>query len=97
MEHLIAWCGFLGGWLLVAGPISQAVQELTELELERERIAEATSKVERPPPVSVWWWLLPPAKMYLEHRRNDAFRETFFNSGTSSPATPETHAGVTGV
>ena len=64
---------------LVAGrrAISQAVQELTELELERERIAEATSKVERPPPVSVWWWLLPPAKMYLEHRRNDAFRERY--------------------
>ena len=28
MEYLIAWCGFFGAWLLVAGPISQAAQEL---------------------------------------------------------------------
>jgi hypothetical protein len=25
MPHLIAWCGFLGAWLLVAGPLDQAV------------------------------------------------------------------------
>jgi hypothetical protein len=28
VPHDIAWCGFLGAWLLVAGPLDQAVRIL---------------------------------------------------------------------
>jgi hypothetical protein len=34
MEHLVAWAGFFGVWLLVAGPIYQA-----NLELRAENVA----------------------------------------------------------
>ena len=77
MEHFIAWCGFVGGWLLVAGPVSQAAQELGELELERDRIAEAGAKVPKPEPVSSWWWLAPPVKMWLEHKHGDTYRDAY--------------------
>ena len=30
MPHFIAWCGFLGAWLLVAGPLDQAVREIED-------------------------------------------------------------------
>jgi len=80
VEHFIAWCGFFGAWLLVAGPVSQAAQELSEIELERDRIAEAASKVSRPEPVSAWWWLLPPVKMWLERRRGDSQREAYIKA-----------------
>jgi hypothetical protein len=29
VPHIIAWCGFLGAWLLVAGPLDQAVREIS--------------------------------------------------------------------
>ncbi len=32
MEHLIAWAGFLGAWLLVAGPVYQAALELRQVQ-----------------------------------------------------------------
>ena len=34
MPHVIAWCGFPGAWLLVAGPLDRAVREIAETELE---------------------------------------------------------------
>jgi hypothetical protein len=30
VDGVIAWCGFVGAWLLVAGPIYQAALELPE-------------------------------------------------------------------
>ena len=41
MPHIIAWCGFLGAWLLVAGPLDQAVREVEDVEFEQDAIAEA--------------------------------------------------------
>lgn len=67
METVIAWAGFIGGWLLVAGPLFQAAVELRELEVDRAGISAATSSV-APPPISNWWWLLPPVA-YLKLRR----------------------------
>lgn len=44
MDHLIAWCGFLGAWLLVAGPLHQATRELEEEEIERDDLARIAIK-----------------------------------------------------
>jgi hypothetical protein len=45
MHTVILWSGFLGAWLLVAGPIYQAVLELEAegMETDRIRVAAATS------------------------------------------------------
>lgn len=75
MHELIAWCGFLGGWLLVAGPLDQAMRELAEEEFERDTLAAAAEKVEPPAPISRWWLLLPPAYSILKKRRDDAYRQ----------------------
>jgi hypothetical protein len=74
MEHLILWCGFLGAWLLVAGPLNQATRELEEEELEREDLMEASKAVEPQEPISRWWMLLPPVYFFLRQRRNDDYR-----------------------
>lgn len=68
VDELIAWCGFLGGWLLVAGPIYQAAIELDDEEFERSDFEAAVASVEPPEPVSRWWLLVPPLA-YLVHRR----------------------------
>ena len=64
--------GFLGGWLLFAGPVYQALVELRE---QRFAQAEATQIIEQlravpKPQISRWWWLFPPAA-YLASRRVD--------------------------
>lgn len=68
METFILWCGLLGAWLLVAGPIYQAALELRDEEFEHDRLAQVKSSVPRPDPIPGWWWLLPPV-MYVLHRR----------------------------
>jgi hypothetical protein len=45
VHTFIAWCGFLGAWPLVAGPLRQASRELEEEEIER--YAAARAAVER--------------------------------------------------
>jgi hypothetical protein len=75
MPHLIAWCGFFGAWLLVAGPLDQAVREVEEQEFEHEKLIEAQSRVEEPPRVSAWWLLLPPVWWWLRQRREGEYRE----------------------
>jgi len=74
MHELILWCGFLGAWLLVAGPIYQAVLELRDEDVERDRIAEVAHTVGRPTPISPWWWLLPPAAYFINKARSDRYR-----------------------
>ena len=71
MHELILWAGFLGAWLLVAGPLHQAVLELEEEEFERESFETAAGAVARPDRVSSWWWLLPPAHLYLSRRSKE--------------------------
>lgn len=71
MPHIVAWCGFLGAWLLVAGPLDQAVREIEEQGFQHEPLEEAKQRVEEPPPVSRWW-LLPPPVWWLPARRRDS-------------------------
>jgi hypothetical protein len=77
MEYVIAICGFVGGWLLVAGPVWQAGIELREEEIDQEAIEAAKSTIAPPPRVSAWWWLLPPVAYILQSRRQRAARQAF--------------------
>lgn len=75
MPDLVAFCGFLGAWLLVIGPLGQAVRELEEEEFERDSLARAAERIEKPSPVSAWWWLVPPLYFLLRRRRDRVYRE----------------------
>jgi hypothetical protein len=79
MPHLIHWCGFAGGWLLVIGPLQQSA---LELETEIREGIEAGKKLRalpRGPSPSPWWWLLPPVayvqRIRLRHQQRSAARE----------------------
>ena len=74
MHDLILWCGFLGAWLLVAGPVYQAVLELQAEEFETERLRTMANAVPSPEPISPWWWLLPPARYVLKRRRQNEYQ-----------------------
>jgi hypothetical protein len=52
MTGLIAWCGSVGAWLLVFGPLNQGIREVREEEFERESIQRAEGEIEVPPEVS---------------------------------------------
>jgi hypothetical protein len=75
MNQVIAWAGFFGAWLLVAGPLYQGAIELREADVDRDAIEASTAGVPRPEPPSAWWWLLPPAMYLIRHRRRSAFRQ----------------------
>ena len=77
MEYVIAICGFVGGWLLVAGPVWQAAIELREEEVDQEAIEAVKSSIEVPAPISAWWWLLPPVAYLLQLRRRREYQEKF--------------------
>ena len=70
MPQAIAIFGFLGAWLLVAGPLIQAYLELREEELDREGFEKANKAVPRPEGFSAWWWLLPPVAWFKQSARN---------------------------
>jgi hypothetical protein len=78
MDYVITISGFLGGWLLVGGPIYQAALELKEQEVDREAFDTATHDVPQPPRISSWWWLLPPVAYVLNARRNEKHRQAVF-------------------
>jgi hypothetical protein len=71
---VIAWCGFLGAWLLVAGPLDQAVREIADQEFRSESLEEARAQVTAPAPVSRWWLLLPPVWWIKKARRDGIYR-----------------------
>jgi len=77
METIILWCGFIGAWLLFAGPIMQAALELNEQEIERDRLHLIRQKITTPRHVSPWWWLLPPVKIFLEQRSDRQYKREF--------------------
>ncbi|MFT3900481.1 MAG: hypothetical protein QM728_09605 [Gordonia sp. (in: high G+C Gram-positive bacteria)] len=71
------WFGFLGGWLLFAGPIYQAAIELRDPGITRdeaEEMRERVGSIPAPKPVSRWWWLLPPVAYVLSMRRRRQWR-----------------------
>lgn len=75
----VAWAGFAGAWLLVAGPIYQAAIELEAEEIERDAIRDAAQAVPGPPPISRWWWLIPPIGYALGVRRRRAQRRNLMH------------------
>jgi len=74
MPHVIAWCGFLGAWLLVAGPLDQAVRELEDQDFEHEAITRAASQFEDPPQVSGWWLVIPPVWYAIRQNRDGEYK-----------------------
>ncbi len=74
MNQVIAWAGFFGAWLLVAGPLYQGAIELREADVDRDAIEASTAGIPRPVPPSPWWWLLPPVMYLIRRRRSNAFR-----------------------
>jgi hypothetical protein len=74
MNQVIAWAGFLGAWLLVAGPLYQGAIELREEEVDRDALQASAAKVEKPASPSPWWWLIPPVMYLLWRRRSGAYR-----------------------
>jgi hypothetical protein len=74
MNQVIAWAGFFGAWLLVAGPLYQGAIELREADVDRDGIEASTAGVPQPEPPSPWWWLLPPVMYLIRQRRRSAFR-----------------------
>jgi hypothetical protein len=80
------WCGFLGGWLLVAGPLAQAVRELQEEDIERDDLARAAATLPKPPPVSAWWLLLPPVYYWLRRRRMRGWQQAVWEAMPSDKA-----------
>jgi hypothetical protein len=78
VHAVIAWSGFLGAWLLVAGPLFQAAVELDVEDHQREALGRAARRVEPRPRVSPWWWLLPPVAYVLSRRQQRARRDEVF-------------------
>jgi len=75
MNQVIAWAGFLGAWLLVAGPLYQGALELDEEEVDREGIEASFASVPRPERPSSWWWLVPPVMYLIRRHRSNKFRQ----------------------
>jgi hypothetical protein len=80
VTYFATWCGFVGAWLLVAGPVYQAALELREQDIAHEEMQAAVASVPQPPPLSPWWWLLPPVGYVLARRRSTRYREQMLNS-----------------
>jgi hypothetical protein len=75
MPNIIAWCGFVGAWLLVLGPLNQAIRELQEEEFEQDALVRAEREIEIPAPVSAWWLVVPPVYFGLRRRRGRVYKE----------------------
>ena len=75
MEGLIAWCGFVGAWLLFAGPVYQAALELREYDETQEAMTEASRSVPLPEHRSPLWWLIPPVGYILQRRAAGEYRQ----------------------
>jgi hypothetical protein len=74
MNLVFAWAGFLGAWLLVAGPLYQGAIELLEADIDRDAIEQTTARLPRPDPPSPWWWLRPPVMYLIRHSRGKAYK-----------------------
>jgi hypothetical protein len=78
-NQVIAWAGFAGAWLLVAGPIYQAAIELAAEDIERDAIQEASLSAAAPDRPSGWWWLVPPVGYVLWMRRQRQHRRAIMS------------------
>jgi hypothetical protein len=75
VDVFIHWAGFLGAWLLVAGPLFQAAVELRDEELDREAFEKVKTDLPPQESISGWWWLLPPVAYVKSRRRNDRYQK----------------------
>lgn len=75
MDVFIHWAGFVGAWLLVAGPLLQGALELRDEEMDREGFERVKTDIEYPERISRWWWLLPPVAIYKNQKRSRDFRQ----------------------
>jgi hypothetical protein len=75
MDVFIHWAGFLGAWLLVAGPLFQAATELRDEDLDREQFEQVKTGIPDQERISGWWWLLPPVAYYKSRKRSDAYQK----------------------
>lgn len=82
METVILWMGFIGAWLLFAGPIYQAALELRDEDIEIDRLHAARSKIQAPARTPVWWWLLPPVKIYAEFKGKREYQYRYMKALT---------------
>jgi hypothetical protein len=73
VHDAVEWSGFLGAWLLFAGPVYQAALELREQDAAHD-VHATFAGFNQPPPVSPWWWLLPPVRYWLQRRREKRYR-----------------------
>ena len=80
MHTLSLWFGFVGAWLLVAGPIYQASVELRAEQEVVARVQEVMRGAPQPPKVSNWWWLVPPVRFLLSSQRRGDSRDAFLAS-----------------
>lgn len=71
---MIAWIGFAGAWLLVAGPLYQGALELLEQEIDQTGFEAVTKDLPRPRMPSLWWWLVPPVMLVLQQRQMADYR-----------------------
>ena len=55
MHGAILWCGFVGAWLLVAGPVYQAALELDAEEVARDALENAANQL--PPSARPLAWI----------------------------------------
>jgi hypothetical protein len=74
MEVFIHVAGFVGAWLLVAGPLLQGAVELRDEEMDREGFERVRPAVQAVPRPSRWWWLLPPVAIYKNSKRTREFQ-----------------------
>lgn len=74
------WTGFLGAWLLVAGPAYQASLELRAEDAAIESVRAVQSRMPPPPPVSPWWWLVPPVHLVRSRQRRQDHRQQMIDA-----------------
>ena len=97
MHWITAWCGFLGAWVLVAGPVYQGAVELAEVEVDRQAIRSQAETVARPGHFSPWWWLVPPVAYVKSSRIQNVWQQQVMASLTHTrlcPASRWTQSGM---
>jgi hypothetical protein len=72
-DTYVNFLGFLGAWLLVAGPLYQGSIELREQQIDRAGFEAAAQTVPFPARPSQWWWILPPVMLALRRRRTSIY------------------------
>ena len=82
MEYVIAWSGFIGGWLLVAGPMYQGGLELNAESSNFDAFHPSEAVRGARSEVSPWWWLLPPVAVIKLKQEGARHRREFMNSLT---------------